>query len=61
MKFTVNEDCTGCGLCEATCPEVFELEDDVAVVKVDEVDEADQESALEAEDACPVDAISHED
>lgn len=61
MKFNVNDDCTGCGLCEATCPEVFELEDDVAVVKVDDVDDSDQESALEAEEACPVDAISHED
>ncbi|MBE0478404.1 4Fe-4S binding protein, partial [Candidatus Aerophobetes bacterium] len=26
----IDEDaCTGCGLCEDTCPEVFEMEDDV--------------------------------
>ena len=61
MKFSVNEDCTGCGLCEATCPEVFELEDDVAVVKADPCPDDAEESALEAEDACPVDAITHED
>ena len=28
MKFKVNENCIGCGLCEATCPNVFELTDE---------------------------------
>ena len=28
MKATVNEDCIGCGLCESTAPEVFEIGDD---------------------------------
>jgi ferredoxin len=61
MKFYVSEDCTACGLCEATCPEVFEVDGDIATVKLDPVPEEYQESALEAEDACPVEAISHED
>ena len=61
MRFFVNDDCTGCGLCEATCPEVFELADDMAQVKLDPVPEEHEESALEAEDACPVEAITHED
>jgi len=26
------EDCTGCGMCEVTCPEMFKLVDDVATV-----------------------------
>jgi ferredoxin len=26
------EDCTGCGMCEVTCPEMFRLVDEVATV-----------------------------
>ena len=26
------EDCTGCGMCEVTCPEMFKLVDDIATV-----------------------------
>ncbi len=25
MKYTVNDGCIGCGLCEGTCPEVFSM------------------------------------
>lgn len=25
MHYRVNDQCIGCGLCEATCPDVFEL------------------------------------
>jgi len=60
MKFTVDQEtCIGCGACEGTCPEVFEV-DDVSSVKVSDVPEELQDSALEAEAGCPVDAISHE-
>ena len=61
MKFEVDQDlCIGCGACEETCPEVFELPDDTSRVKLDPVPEALQASALEAEEGCPVDAISHQ-
>ena len=61
MKFTVDQElCIGCGACEATCPKVFELEGDKSQVILDPVPEELQESALQAEDGCPVDAISHE-
>jgi ferredoxin len=61
MKFKVDQDlCIGCGACEETCPEVFELPDDISQVKLNPVPEALQESALEAEEGCPVDAISHQ-
>jgi ferredoxin len=61
MKFKVDQDlCIGCGACEGTCPEVFELPDDTSTVKLDSVPEELQASALEAEEGCPVDAISHE-
>ena len=60
MKFKVDqEECIGCGACETTCPEVFEL-DDKSQVKLDPVPEEFQECALEAEENCPVQAISHE-
>ncbi|MDI9596573.1 MAG: ferredoxin [Atribacterota bacterium] len=61
MKATVDKDlCTGCGLCESTCPEVFELQDDVAVVKVDTVPADAEESCKQAAEDCPVEAISCE-
>ena len=60
MKFKVDQElCIGCGACEASCPEVFELVDDKSQVKLDPVPEEFQECALEAEDNCPVLAISH--
>ena len=58
LKATVDKDlCTGCGLCESTCPEVFEIQDDVAVVLVDVVPKEAEESCQEATDDCPVEAI----
>ena len=39
MKAVVDkETCTGCGLCEQTCPEVFKMEDDKAVAYVRAID-----------------------
>lgn len=58
MKAHVDQDtCTGCGLCPDICPEVFEMEGDVATVKVDTVPAGAEESCREAADGCPVDAI----
>ncbi len=60
MKFNVDQDlCIGCGACEETCPEVFELPAGTSEVKLDPVPEALQASARRAEEGCPVDAISH--
>ncbi len=56
MKVSVDkETCIGCGSCEAICPEVFELKDGKAYPKLKETD---KDCAKEAEEACPVDAIS---
>ena len=58
MKATVDPDlCTGCELCVDTCPDVFEMQDDVAVAKVDEVPEEAEECARESADSCPAEAI----
>ena len=62
MKAIVDKDiCTGCGLCVNTSPEVFELEGDVAIVKVDAIPEDAVDSAKEAEQNCPVEAIKIEE
>jgi len=62
MKAIIDkETCTGCGLCVNTCPEVFELEDDVASVKGDSIPESAIESAKEAAENCPVDVITIEE
>ena len=61
MKFTVDQDlCIGCEACEGIAPEVFEFPNDKSRVKLDPVPEELQESALQAEENCPVEAISHE-
>lgn len=62
MKAVVNaEECTGCGLCSESCPEVFELSNDVAKVKVDTILAELEESAKEAAENCPVECITIEE
>jgi ferredoxin len=62
MKAVVDADeCTGCELCTQTCPEVFEMEDDIAVVKVDEVPADAEETCRQAVEECPVECISIEE
>ena len=63
MKPIVDKDtCIACGLCPSICPECFDMEDDgkagaiVVEVPVDAVD-----SSKEAEESCPVDAITIEE
>lgn len=61
MKFRVNEDCIGCGLCAQTCPEVFALTDaGVAQAIDDEVSGETAEHAKEAAEGCPVSAIEYD-
>jgi len=57
MKAHVTQDCISCGRCVEICPEVFEMGEDIAQVKVDEIPEAFQEDAQEAADECPTSAI----
>ena len=62
MKAIVDaEACIGCAACEEVCPEVFEMsDDDLAVVKVDEVPAAAEADCKAAAEECPVEAIKIE-
>ncbi len=61
MRVTVDEEtCIGCGLCAETCPEVFEMKDDKAVAKMDEVLDNLADTCREAAEECPVEAIQVE-
>jgi ferredoxin len=62
MEAFVDQDaCIGCGLCPAISPEVFDMADDgKAHVIVDTVPEGAEDSAVEAQESCPVDAIKVE-
>lgn len=58
MKLKVNDNCIGCGACQAICPDVFEINDDgYATTIVDEVSEELMDDAIDAKEGCPVDAI----
>ncbi len=60
MKAVVDHDlCIGCGVCEETCPEVFQLRDDgLSYVIEDNPGHELYGPMRDAEDMCPVDAIS---
>lgn len=62
MKARVNEYlCSGMGLCEDTCPEVFELQSGVSIVKVSEVPADAERRCRLAKQECPTEAISIEE
>lgn len=52
-----SELCVGCGLCVNTCPGVFEMEEDKAIVKGHQVSYEDEDCCNQAKDECPVEAI----
>ena len=59
MKGSVDKDtCVGCGLCPTICSEIFEMDDDgKAKASQNEIADKLVESAKDAEEQCPVDAI----
>jgi len=59
MKVTIDIDgCIGCGLCVSTCPEVFKMNDDKAVVFVSVVPKAAETNCKKAAEDCPVTVIT---
>ncbi len=61
MKVKIDKElCTGCGLCEETCPDIFKLneEEDIAEVIKNDYEESDEMCIEEAIENCPTEAIS---
>ena len=58
MKARVDPElCIGCTLCVSTCPEVFKMQEDKAVVYLAVVPKEAEENCKKATDECPVTAI----
>lgn len=59
MEAIVDQDtCISCGSCPSVCPEVFQFNsDDKAEAVTNPIPKEYEESAMEARDSCPVDAI----
>jgi len=60
MKVTIQDTCTACGLCVDTCPDVFEMGEDIAQVIGDEVPAEHEDAVQQAADECPAEAITVE-
>lgn len=59
--FKINEDkCIGCGACVGTCDEVYDFNDDNLAYVKEQPTEENMESAIEALENCPTDAIEKE-
>ena len=63
MRVRVDEElCIGCEACVEICPEVFEMQSDVAVAKIeDDIPDDLEDTCREAAESCPVEAILVED
>lgn len=64
MRALVDADvCIGCGRCVEICPEVFELDGEIAINRLGEGNEIPsqyEKACEEASSECPVDAITIE-
>jgi ferredoxin len=62
MRLHIDRDrCTSIGLCEALCPDLFELDDDGSVILIrgeDVPDDVDTEQVDAAVSGCPNGALS---
>ncbi|MCG2711286.1 MAG: ferredoxin [Candidatus Omnitrophica bacterium] len=54
------EACVGCGLCANMCAEVYQMEDDKAIVIGNSIADEMLDCAKEAASSCPVEAIKIE-
>jgi ferredoxin len=61
MNVSIQDTCTACGLCCDTCPEVFDMGDDIAEVFSDNISEELKPVVQHAAEECPVAAIMIDD
>ena len=62
MKVKIDPElCNGDEVCVQLCPEVFEMQEDKAVVIKEEISPDLQDSVREAADSCPSEAITIEE
>ena len=57
MNVRITEDCIACERCVEICPEVFEMGEELAEVKVNVVPEEYEDKVREAAEECPTSAI----
>jgi ferredoxin len=57
MKVRIDDTCTACALCVDTCPEVFEMGDEIAQVTSEDVPDEHKEAVQQAADECPSESI----
>ena len=55
----IDDTCVGCGTCVEICPEVFEIEGELAIIKKGADLSLDQK-IIDSAEACPVEAIHYE-
>jgi len=54
MKVKIDQDiCTGDAICVDLCPDVFEMDGDIAKVIVDKVPEEFEDACRDATESCP--------
>ena len=57
MRVKIEDTCIACGICVDTCPEVFQMGDELAEVILDEVPAEFEDAVQQSADECPVEAI----
>ena len=57
MEVRITEDCTACAICEDISPDIFEMGDEKALVRINPVPEEQYDNCLDAADQCPAEAI----
>lgn len=61
MKVSVDKElCTCCELCVSSCPDIFEIDGDIAKAKVDIVPDGAEDCVQQAAEDCPASAIKVE-
>ncbi len=61
MKVMIEEGCIACGLCTATCPEVFAFGDDGLACVIASVEKENENEVKTAAENCPVSVIEYEE